>query len=145
MLTFKNFVECLSVLINTDSTNFHFTHLQTIYAQAKQTCCPERGTEPHIFATMHVQNGQREFVLSELGKRSLDGMQKDEVDSIYRNYTDVMDSTIRNTSVHPVAAHWMASVLKHIESMRRAQGLNPLDGTQMISCARCSKPLPKFT
>ncbi len=80
-------------------------------------------TSKRIFSSMHRQEGNCEYVASDLLCESLDRMDADDLCSIHRNYEALLNDMVRLLTIHPFVAHWMVSVLQHIERMQRRQAL----------------------
>lgn len=127
----------LPVLVRTDRFRGRTTHIQALYAYAYEQYVYEsmhtirgfgmaQGPDPTgiaVFSRMHRQAGQYEFLASDLLRESLDRMDPDDLRSIHRNYQATLNGTVRSFTIHPIVAHWMVSVLKHIEAIHRRQAI----------------------
>ena len=150
MLSWQDFIRCLPAFFSTRGSilfrmsirlpgSRHVITLREIYfygrSEASGSLDDNNLTSTQTFATMHQlgENGQE--VLSDMGKISLDEMDVQHLNNVYRQYANALNVSVTHNTLHPLVEHWMNSVMAHIEQLRRSRKTDPFQMQRF--CAGC--------
>lgn len=146
MLSWVDFIRCLPaffctrVLIRIPGSS-HVNTLQEIYVHGLAEAYEGPGsllTSAQTFATMHQLSEHGQEVLSARGMMSLDEMDVEHLNNVYRQYANALNASVRYNTLDPLVEHWMSSVMSHIEQLRRLRKSDPFQ-MQRYFCAGCGK------